>query len=445
VRAIVRLSLALLGACFAQIASAQSCPFFLSVTFADGPRECLTHYAISEVKPVGFSVPLRDLVPRSGQIAIAASAGTRSCPLVVAVGMNQGSLTPTGAMGPEYVAQRHDRAMQSCQSAIQKQGEACACSLLLLDGSTSMTRAEFEMRLGKRADPASQGQRPAIEPPSAPPVALPTAPVAPAAGAEALLSEMRMELEKLRSERAAASRPAAASQVARLAARALVIGNGQYASFGRLPNPANDARAIAQKLQGFGIPVDLVLDADRDQMIRALNEHARKAAGGDISILFYAGHGVQVEGTNYLIPINMSADGITAGYVKLAGISLNAALDYLPTRTRLVFLDACRDNPATRRLSTSRGSSGVGLAPVDAGSGTLIAFATKDGATADDGDGQHSPYTSALLRHLDAPQDISLVLREVRQTVLSLTRGRQEPWEYGSLVGGQIILPLLAR
>jgi uncharacterized caspase-like protein len=82
---------------------------------------------------------------------------------------------------------------------------------------------------------------------------------------------------------------------------------------------------------------------------------------------------------------------------------------------------------------------------VNAASGTLLSYATRDGATADDGDGQNSPYTTALLRHLDTPADISLVLRQVRQTVLQLTGGRQEPWEYGSLVGDQIVLPLLAR
>ena len=262
--------------------------------------------------------------------------------------------------------------------------------------------------------------------------------------ADELLKGVRKQLAELQEERRQ-SQLTNVSRVPRLSARALVIGNGRYASFGRLKNPANDARAIAAKLQGFGIDVDLVLDAERDDLIRALNEYSVRAAGKDISILFYAGHGVQVEGTNYLIPVNMRADGVTSGYVKLAGISLNAALDYLPAKTKLVFLDACRDNAASRALVATRGGASVGLAPVQAGSGTLIAYATRDGATADDGDGRNSPYTSALLQHLDTPDDVALMLRQVRQTVLRNTSGRQEPWEYGSLVGERIVLPLMSR
>ena len=233
--------------------------------------------------------------------------------------------------------------------------------------------------------------------------------------------------------------------ITKLAARALVIGNGAYTNFGRLPNPRSDAQAIAAKFRSFGIEVDLVLDADRDTLVRALNEYASKATGKDVNILFYAGHGLQIEGTNYLIPTNMRADGISAGYVKLNGISLNAVMDYMPASTRLIFLDACRDNPASRSLVATRGAGSVGLAPVSASTGTLIAYATKEGTVAADGDGKNSPYTTALLRHLDAPLDIGIVLRRVRQTVLQMTSNTQEPWEYGSLIGDQLILSQMAR
>jgi uncharacterized caspase-like protein len=117
----------------------------------------------------------------------------------------------------------------------------------------------------------------------------------------------------------------------------------------------------------------------------------------------------------------------------------------MPSATRLVFLDACRDNPASRSLTTSRGGGVVGLAPVSTSSGTLIAYATKDGATAEDGQGRHSPYTTALLEHLGRPDDIAVVLRRVRQTVMKLTSNRQEPWEYGSLVGDQLVLSQTAK
>ncbi|MES2974174.1 MAG: caspase family protein [Pseudomonadota bacterium] len=238
---------------------------------------------------------------------------------------------------------------------------------------------------------------------------------------------------------------AAAPAQQRLKARALVIGNSAYASFGRLPNPRNDAQAIAAKFRAMGIEVDLLLDADRDSFVKALNEYAQRAGGVDINILYYAGHGVQVEGINYLVPTNMRADGISAGYIKLSGISLNAALDYMPGTTRLVFLDACRDNPASRSLVATRSAGTVGLAPVNTTSGTLIAYATKDGATADDGQGRHSPYTAALLEHLDRPDDIAVVLRRVRQSVMRATSNRQEPWEYGSLIGEQLVLSQIAR
>ncbi len=237
----------------------------------------------------------------------------------------------------------------------------------------------------------------------------------------------------------------APSSLPKLSAYALVIGNSSYSSFGTLPNPRNDARAIATELSRFGIGVDLVLDGDRNRLIKALNEYSQRAAGHDVNILFYAGHGIQVEGVNYVVPTDMRADGISAGYVKLAGISLQAALDYLPARTRIVFLDACRDNPAARSLALTRGAAGVGLAPVAVPGGTLIAFATRDGSTAEDGTGANSPYTSALLQHLQSPEDIGIVLRRVRESVLKATRNRQEPWEYGSLVGGQLVISRMAR
>ena len=226
---------------------------------------------------------------------------------------------------------------------------------------------------------------------------------------------------------------------------ALVIGNGAYSNFGRLPNPKNDAQDIAAKFRSFGIQVDLILDADRDTLVKALNEYAAKATGKDINILYYAGHGLQVEGINYLIPTNMRADGISSGYVKLNGISLNAVMDYMPSKTRLVFLDACRDNPGSRTLATSRGISSVGLAPVNTTTGTMIAYATKEGEVAADGLGKNSPYTSALLQHLDARLDISIILRRVRETVMKMTSNKQEPWEYGSLIGDHLVLSEMAK
>ncbi len=250
------------------------------------------------------------------------------------------------------------------------------------------------------------------------------------------------ELETAENLKKAASTTAA---VTKLTSSALVIGNSAYISFQRLPNPKLDAQAMADKLRSFGIQVDLVMDADRDVLVKALNDYAAKAVGKDVNLLFYAGHGIQVDGVNYLIPTNMKADGISAGYIKLSGIALNVVLDYMPAKTRLVFLDACRDNPAARSLFAARGGASVGLAPVSAATGTLIAYATKEGMVAADGNGRNSPYTTALLKHLDAPLDISIVMRRVRKTVLEMTSNTQEPWEYGSLIGDQLILSQMAK
>jgi uncharacterized caspase-like protein len=120
-------------------------------------------------------------------------------------------------------------------------------------------------------------------------------------------------------------------------------------------------------------------------------------------------------------------------------------MDYLPAKTRLVFLDACRDNPASRSLVASRGGGAVGLAPINAASGTLVAYATKEGSTAEDGDGTNSPFTTALLENLDAEVDIGIVLRKVRRRVMELTSGHQEPWEYGSLTGEQLVVSTMSK
>ena len=247
-------------------------------------------------------------------------------------------------------------------------------------------------------------------------------------------------------------------------ATALVVGNGRYASLGQLPNPPNDAAAIAAKFRAMGFDVELLVDASRDDLMAALKRQAVRTEADELSVFYYAGHGVQVEGTNYLIPVNMRADNVGAGTVKAGAVSLNSVLAHFASRTRIVFLDACRDNPMARIVADAdpqgttatapgtqvaartRGFGGApGLAPVSATRGTLIAYATRDGSTAEDGEGRHSPYTTALLEHLGNPIDIGLVLRRVRQAVMRATQNRQEPWEYGSLVGDELVLAKAAQ
>lgn len=240
-----------------------------------------------------------------------------------------------------------------------------------------------------------------------------------------------------------APEPTAPPSPPRQSVHALVIGNGAY-GVARLANPRADATAVADMFKRFGFKVTLLQDASRRQLAEALAAFSGDAHDTDVSIIFYAGHGMQVQGVNYLIPVDMDLSGTRPVSVPLEAVSLDTVVQqHLPGKTRLVFLDACRDNPLARSLAGTRGGS-TGLAPIQASSGTLISYATRDGSTAADGNGRNSPYTSSLLAHLDANEDIALVLRRVRQQVLSSTAGRQEPWEYGSLVGGALVLSRIA-
>lgn len=223
-------------------------------------------------------------------------------------------------------------------------------------------------------------------------------------------------------------------------AHALVIGNSDYSGSARLRNPKYDADAMAQKLQGMGFQVVTVQNANRARMLSTLTQFRRAAAGADVTLLFYAGHGVQIDGVNYMLPTDIDQSDVEQA--TLQGISLSTVVEnFLPGKANLVFLDACRDNPLQR---TSSRSLTKGLAPISVAQGTLISYATKDGQTAADGTGKHSPFTAALLEHIGDSKDIGVVLRYVREKVMKATRGQQQPWEYGSLTGGELILANIA-
>jgi len=221
-----------------------------------------------------------------------------------------------------------------------------------------------------------------------------------------------------------------------LDAHALVIGNSSYPG-NILANPANDARAMSIKLREMGFKVTETLDADRLRFSTTLSQFARSAAYADVTLLFYAGHGSQISGINYMLPVDLDMRDL--GQVPLFGIALNAVVEhYLPGKTKLVFLDACRDNPL---IQVAGRSAAKGLAPMAVSEGTLIAYATKDGQVAQDGVGsKNSPFTTALLGHIGDPDDIAVVLRKVREEVMRSTGGKQQPWEYGSLIGGALVL-----
>ena len=237
------------------------------------------------------------------------------------------------------------------------------------------------------------------------------------------------------------------ASVARAAGRvALVVGNSAYAAIGRLPNPGNDAADIGVALGRLGFDVTTVRDADRNALSEALRVFTRASAGADVSLVFYAGHGLEMDGVNYLVPVDAQLERDTD--VRFEAVELDDVLAATEgAALRVVILDACRNNPLARsmqrtsaRRSVSRGSFGD-LDESLLGDETLVAYAAAAGTTAADGEGRNSPYTSALLAYLEDPLELSAVFRQVRARVLETTEGEQRPHEYASLLGEHYLAP----
>ena len=226
---------------------------------------------------------------------------------------------------------------------------------------------------------------------------------------------------------------------------ALIVGNGAYQNAPQLANPANDANAMAAMFReaGFNV-VDVRLDLGNLEFKRVARDFSATIRDADIAVMYYAGHGIEVNGTNYLLPVD--AKLATDFDVEDEALSLDRMMRALEParRLRLIILDACRDNPFVRSMQRNVASRAVatGLAKVEpANSDTLIAFAAKAGSTADDGRGSNSPFTTALLKNLSVPgRDIRIALGHVRDDVVRATNNRQEPFVYGSLGGATVML-----
>ena len=226
---------------------------------------------------------------------------------------------------------------------------------------------------------------------------------------------------------------------------ALVIGMSKYQQVPRLANPARDAEAMSALFKKAGFDV---VDSERDLGIsdlrRVVREFAETSRDADISVVYYAGHGIEVDGTNYLVPAD--AKLLSDFDIEDETVSLDRVLKALDPvkRLKLVILDACRDNPfaKTMKRSVASRSIGRGLAQIEPTmSDTLIAFAAKAGAVASDGDGQNSPFATALVKHIAEPGlDLRLAFGRVRDEVLKSTANRQEPFVYGSLGGETMAL-----
>ena len=229
--------------------------------------------------------------------------------------------------------------------------------------------------------------------------------------------------------------------------RALIIGNDSYPG-NSLRNARNDAKAMFQELQSLGYVATLRLDVNSVQLRSAVDQFSASVQPGDTALVYYAGHGLQVSGENYLIPVDYRL--VSEEQVAYQAYGLGAILSNLTLHrasTQIVILDACRDNP----FSTSR-SSRTGWSDQTTSAGQFLAFGTAPGFTAGDGPNiQHGVFTQALLQHLRGSADIDQMFTEVRQDVLKATQGAQVPWVSSSLIGtfhlnplGDVTAPTLA-
>ncbi len=220
---------------------------------------------------------------------------------------------------------------------------------------------------------------------------------------------------------------------------ALVIGNGTYQEAGTLANPVNDASDLAEKLRLLGFKVIEGHDLGKRALERKVGEFSDALAGAGVALFFYAGHGLQVDGRNFVVPVDARLD--VPAKLRLETVPMDDILDIMESQaaTSLVFLDACRNNPFVRslgRIATNRSARPLqGLAQFASARGSFIAFSTAPDAVAMDGTGRNSPFAAALLSHIGKPgQSINDLMIAVRRDVLAATKDYQRPWEQGSLI-----------
>jgi Caspase domain len=219
---------------------------------------------------------------------------------------------------------------------------------------------------------------------------------------------------------------------------ALVMGNSAYQHTQALRNPRNDAADISKELKRLGFRVISGVDLDKSGMDQKIRDFAEAIAGAEAGVFFYAGHGLQVSGQNYLVPIDAKLTTAQALDFEMVRLDLIQRVMERETKTNVIFLDACRNNPLSRNLARAMGTRsmevGTGLAPVESGLGTLISFSTQPGNVALDGQGRNSPFAEALVKYLASPtEDLSSMLVSVRNDVMKTTENKQVPWEHSAL------------
>jgi uncharacterized caspase-like protein len=220
---------------------------------------------------------------------------------------------------------------------------------------------------------------------------------------------------------------------------ALVVGNGTYEEAGTLTNPVNDATDVAARLRDLGFEVIEGNDLGKRDLERKIGEFSDALEGAGAGLFYYAGHGLQVDGRNFIVPVDAKLD--VPAKLRLETVQIDDILDIMEqqTKTSLVFLDACRNNPfvkSLRKLATNRSAAPLaGLAQFDSTRGSFIAFSTAPGSVALDGAGRNSPFAAALIKHMGDPgQSINDLMIAVRRDVVAETHDAQRPWEQGSLL-----------
>jgi Caspase domain len=251
------------------------------------------------------------------------------------------------------------------------------------------------------------------------------------------LIRVRAQLAELEAPLPSQTPPAAATPAITERRVALVIGNSAYRSVQELPNPRRDATAIAEAFRSLGFQtVRFESDLSREQLVGALNAFAVEADRADWAVIYFAGHGIEVGGVNYLIPVD--AHLVADRDVQFEAVPLDQVLGAVEgaRKLRLVLLDACRENPFKMRRTLASRAVGRGLKPIEPAPGTLVSYATKDGQVALDGDGANSPFAAALLKEIKTPGiEINKLFRLVHDDVMEMTGNRQEPYTYGALPG----------
>jgi hypothetical protein len=222
---------------------------------------------------------------------------------------------------------------------------------------------------------------------------------------------------------------------------ALVIGNSKYENLGGLQNTINDARGVEKSLRELGFKTKLIIDANEATLRKALKGFSSDSRAASLSLIYYAGHGAQINGENYLLPVDMEVPKNESD-VQLSSLKVDDVVNSIKSQTKIIFLDACRDNPALNKsLAKGRGSFRGGLAAAknssydDSGS-LFIAYATDSGSIAQDGEGQkNSPFTTALLKYIKQPVSIDDMFSMVTRDVRLATKNSQKPYKYASIQG----------